>query len=58
MRKRRGRPPLGYNEHLLARLPNGTLQRIEAVLEPREKQADFARTAIAAELAKRERSRE
>jgi hypothetical protein len=42
-------------ELLTTRLPKGTLERIETALEGREKQADFARTAIAAELARRER---
>jgi hypothetical protein len=48
-----GRPPI--EERLLVRLPKGTLRQIKAVLEDQEKQADFARTAIAAELARRER---
>jgi hypothetical protein len=51
----RGRPRLDYHERLMARLPKGTLQRIEAALQDKEKQADFARTAIAAELKRRER---
>jgi hypothetical protein len=59
MAKKRGpgRPRTDYHERLMARLPKGTLRRIEAVLEKenKEKQADFARTAIAAELKRRER---
>ena len=57
MAKKRGpgRPRTDYHERLMARLPKGTLARINAVLEPPEKQADFARTAIAAELKRRER---
>jgi hypothetical protein len=53
----RGRPRLHYNERLLARLPKGTLRRIEAVLDGNEKQADFARRAIASELERREQVR-
>jgi hypothetical protein len=48
-----GRPRTTF-DRLLARLPKGTLRRIEAVLEEGEKQADFARTAIATELTRRE----
>jgi hypothetical protein len=51
----RGRPRLNNDERLLARLPKGTLRQIEVVLRGKEKQADFARTAIATELKRRER---
>jgi hypothetical protein len=53
----RGRPRLDYHERLMARLPRGTLRRIEAALEGPEKQADFARTAIASELQRREQAK-
>jgi hypothetical protein len=39
-----------------ARLPAGTLDRIEAVLREHEKRADFIRTAIERELKRREGS--
>jgi hypothetical protein len=51
-----GRPRTTY-ERLLARLPKGTLRRIELALEGREKQADFARTAFENELARRKARR-
>jgi hypothetical protein len=50
-----GRPRTDYHERLMARLPKGTLAQIEVVLKDKEKQADFARKAIAAELKRRER---
>jgi hypothetical protein len=40
-----------------ARLPPGTLDRIQAVLRKREKRADFIRTAIERELKRREKSK-
>jgi hypothetical protein len=54
-KRRRGRPRKNNDERLLARLPKGTLARIEAALEDKEKQADFARSAIATELKRRKR---
>jgi hypothetical protein len=41
-------------DHTPARLPAGTLDRIEAVLREREKRADFIRAAIERELKRRE----
>jgi hypothetical protein len=41
-------------DHTPARLPAGTLDRIEAVLREREKRADFIRAAIERELRRRE----
>jgi hypothetical protein len=41
-------------DHTPARLPAGTLDRIEAVLREREKRADFIRSAIERELKRRE----
>lgn len=46
-----GRPPI--EERLFVRVPKGTLRQIKNALEAREKQADFARKAIAAELDRR-----
>jgi metal-responsive CopG/Arc/MetJ family transcriptional regulator len=43
-------------DHTPARLPAGTLDRIEAVLREREKRSDFIRTAIERELKRREGS--
>lgn len=51
--KKVGRP-LAYPETLLARLPEGTKQRIAAALKEGETQADFARAGILAELDRRE----
>jgi hypothetical protein len=48
-----GRPRIN-EDHTPARLPAGTLDRIEAVLREREKRADFIRTAIERELKRRE----
>ena len=44
---------MDHTERLMARLPKGTLHRIKAALQDKEKQADFARTAIASELERR-----
>ena len=49
-----GRKQVNF-ERALARLPAGTLERIEAVLEDGEGQADFLRAAIERELRRRER---
>lgn len=43
------------DEQTPARFPEGTLGRIDAVLAEKEKRSDFIRTAVEAELAKRER---
>ena len=48
-----GRPRIN-EDHTPARLPAGTLDRIEAVLRERETRADFIRTAIERELKRRE----
>jgi hypothetical protein len=48
-----GRPRIN-EDHTPARLPAGTLDRIEAVLREREKRADFIRVAIERELKRRE----
>jgi predicted DNA-binding protein len=44
-------------EQMPARLPGGTLERIDAVLDPEtnEKRADFLREAVERELKRRER---
>lgn len=49
-----GRRKVNY-EGAPGRFPEGTLARIEAVLQPGEKQADFLRDAVEAELTRRER---
>lgn len=43
------------DEQTPARFPAGTLARIDAVLEPKEKRADLIRDAVDRELARRER---
>lgn len=43
------------HEYMPARLPEGTLDRMDAVLAPREKRADLIRQAIERELKRRER---
>lgn len=43
-------------EQTPGRFPEGTLGRIDLVLKSDEKRADFLRTAVEAELRKRERS--
>jgi hypothetical protein len=48
-----GRPRIN-EDHTPARLPAGTLDRIEAVLRKRERRADFIRAAIERELRRRE----
>jgi hypothetical protein len=49
-----GRPPLDIKQ-LNSRYPVGTRERIDAVLKPGEKQADFLRQAVEELLRKRER---
>lgn len=51
---RMGRPKIN-DEQTPARLPAGTLARIEAVLKPKEARSDFIRRAVETELKKRER---
>ena len=48
-----GRPRIN-EDYTPARLPAGTLDRIEAVLRERERRADFIRAAIERELKRRE----
>jgi len=43
------------DEQTPARFPEGTLGRIDAVLAEKEKRSDFIRSAVEAELARRER---
>lgn len=49
-----GRPRIN-EEQTPARLPTGTLDRIDAVLESTEKRSDFIRKAVERELRRRER---
>jgi hypothetical protein len=51
-----GRPKIN-EEQTPARLPAGTLARIEKVLEPTEARSDFIRQAIETELKRREKQR-
>jgi hypothetical protein len=52
-----GRPRINAIEgdKLTARFPEGTLDRIRAVLREKEPQSDFIREAVEAELARREK---
>lgn len=43
------------DEQYPAKFPEGTLARIEAVLEGKEKRSDFIRAAVESELKRRER---
>lgn len=43
------------HEEINARFPAGTLARVDALLEPKEKRADFIREAVSSEIKKRER---
>ncbi|GJD93316.1 hypothetical protein [Methylobacterium iners] len=45
------------HEQTPARFAEGTLARIDAVLAPKEKRADFIREAVERELKRRERQR-
>ena len=45
-------------EQVPARFPGGTLARIDAVLDEKEKRAEFIRTAIEREIERRERAQE
>jgi hypothetical protein len=53
---RMGRPKIN-DEQTPARFPEGTLDRIEAVLKDGEARSDFIRTAVESELKRRERKR-
>lgn len=46
-----------WAEDMQARFPEGTFDRIEAVLEDSEDRTDFVRVAVERELKRRERSR-
>ena len=52
----RGRPQINH-EQTPARLPAGTLDRIDSVLDEDEARADFIRAAVERELKRRERSK-
>ena len=44
-----------WAEDMQARFPEGTFERIQAVLEPGEDRTDFVRQAVLRELRRRER---
>lgn len=44
-------------EQMPARFPDGTFERIDAVLDPDENRTDFLRLAVEKELKRRERER-
>jgi hypothetical protein len=46
------------DEAMLARFPSGTLDRIDALLDEKEKRADFIRKAVELEIARRKVIRE
>jgi hypothetical protein len=46
-----------WNEDMQARFPEGTFERIAAVLEKDEDRTDFVRKAVARELARRKSPR-
>lgn len=46
-----------WAEDMQARFPEGTFNRIEAVLEDSEDRTDFVRVAVEKELKRRERQR-
>lgn len=46
------------HEQMPARLPKGTVARMDAVLDKGEKRADLLREAVERELKRRERKRE
>ena len=55
----RGRPMprvMKYFDKMLARFPEGTFERIEAVLGKTEDRAEFVRAAVERELKRRERA--
>lgn len=45
-----------WAEDMLARFPEGTFARIEAVLDATEDRTDFVRAAVDREIARRERT--
>jgi len=46
-----------WAEDMQARFPEGTFERIEAVLEDSEDRTDFVRVAVERELKRREKAR-
>ena len=46
-----------WSEDMLARFPEGTFERIEAVLAEREDRTEFVRAAVERELERRETAR-
>jgi hypothetical protein len=46
-----------WNEDMQARFPEGTFERVAAVLEKGEDRTDFVRKAVGRELARRESAR-
>jgi hypothetical protein len=48
---------LKFIEHMVARFPAGTFERISAVLEAGEDRAEFVRSAVEKEIQRRERRR-
>ena len=46
-----------WNEDMQARFPEGTFERIAAVLEKNEDRTDFVRKAVERELSRRENAR-
>lgn len=46
-----------WAEDMQARFPEGTFERIEAVLESGEDRTDFVRSAVERELKRRERAK-
>lgn len=48
-----GRKQINH-EQMPARFPEGTLARMDAVLQPKEKRADLVREAVEREIARRE----
>lgn len=45
------------DEQTPARFPLGTLARIEALLQPKEKRSDFIREAVEREIKRRDRAK-
>lgn len=45
-----------WSEDMQARFPEGTFERIDAVLQEKEDRTDFVRQAVERELKRRERS--
>jgi hypothetical protein len=45
-------------QQMPARFPDGTFERIDAVLEPNENRTDFLRVAVEREVDRRERAKD